>query len=102
MQGKSSPARVGPELSEARPLRRVGHKGADLIEPGNTLPSFDAALTHGVDMIELDVLPAEPPGRGPVARDARLILAHDYEDASERVPLLLEEGLSHLASEPFQ
>src|SRR5436309_3008128 len=39
-------------------VRRVGHKGADLIEPGNTLASFDAALTHGVDMIELDVLPA--------------------------------------------
>ena len=38
-------------------VKRVGHKGADLIEPGNTIASFDAALTHGVDMIELDVLP---------------------------------------------
>ena len=36
--------------------RRVGHKGAAHIEPGNTLASFDAALRHGVDMIELDVL----------------------------------------------
>ena len=42
-------------------MRRVGHKGADLIEPGNTLASFDAALAHGVDMIELDVLPERPP-----------------------------------------
>jgi glycerophosphoryl diester phosphodiesterase len=76
-------------------VRRVGHKGADLIEPGNTLASFDAALRHGVDMIELDVLPA----RG---RPGDLILAHDYEDAAEREPLPLEEGLSHLASEPFR
>jgi glycerophosphoryl diester phosphodiesterase len=75
-------------------VRRIGHKGADLIEPGNTLASFDAALAHGVDMIELDVLPERTDER-------RLILAHDYEDAAEREPLTLEEGLSHLASEPF-
>jgi glycerophosphoryl diester phosphodiesterase len=75
-------------------VRRIGHKGADLIEPGNTLASFDAALAHGVDMIELDVLPER-------AGERRLILAHDYEDAAEREPLTLEEGLSHLASEPF-
>jgi glycerophosphoryl diester phosphodiesterase len=74
-------------------LRRVGHKGADLIEPGNTRASFDAALAHGVDMIELDVLPER--------RGDRLLLAHDYEDAESRQPLTLDEGLSHLASEPF-
>jgi glycerophosphoryl diester phosphodiesterase len=79
--------------TRVRPLRRVGHKGADLIEPGNTRESFDAALAHGVDMIELDVL-AEP-------STGRLILAHDYEDAAEREPLTLEDGLAHLASEPF-
>ena len=82
-------------------MRRVGHKGADLIEPGNTLPSFDAALAHGVDMIELDVLPDQVEDKPPGSPEGRLILAHDYEDAAERVPLLLEEGLSHLASEPF-
>jgi len=76
-------------------VRRVGHKGADLIEPGNTLESFDAALTHGVDMIELDVLPEQPTSNGP------LILAHDYEDAAERVPLTLDRGLAHLASQAF-
>jgi glycerophosphoryl diester phosphodiesterase len=75
-------------------MRRIGHKGADLIEPGNTRASFDAARAHGVDMIELDVLPERTGER-------RLILAHDYEDAAERTPLTLEEGLSHLASEPF-
>ena len=35
-------------------LLRIGHKGADLIVPGNTPASFDAALEHSVDMIELD------------------------------------------------
>ncbi|MGH2980244.1 MAG: glycerophosphodiester phosphodiesterase [Solirubrobacterales bacterium] len=79
-------------------MRRVGHKGADLIEPGNTLASFDAALAHGVDMIELDVLPERDPGQ---ARNGRLILAHDYEDAAERPTLTLEEGLDHLASPAY-
>jgi glycerophosphoryl diester phosphodiesterase len=74
-------------------VRRVGHKGADLIEPGNTLASFDAALHHGVDMIELDVLPARPGGE--------LILAHDYDDVAERTPLSIEEGFAHLASERY-
>jgi glycerophosphoryl diester phosphodiesterase len=79
-----------PELEGPR-LRRVGHKGADLIAPGNTFESFDAALAAGVDMIEFDVL----------RRDDKLLLAHDYEDAASRSPHTLEEGLVHLASEPF-
>jgi glycerophosphoryl diester phosphodiesterase len=74
-------------------LRRVGHKGADLIAPGNTFASFDAALDAGVDMIEFDVLPE----RG----SDRLILAHDYADASRRDPHTLEEGLEHLCAEAF-
>jgi glycerophosphoryl diester phosphodiesterase len=80
------------ELSRAG-LRRVGHKGADLIAPGNTYASFDAALAAGVDMIEFDVLPER--------NGARLLLAHDYEDAAERSPHTLEEGLAHLTSEAF-
>lgn len=74
-------------------MRRVGHKGADLITPGNTHASFDAALEAGVDMIEFDVLP-EQHGSG-------LVLAHDYLDAAERTPHTLEEGLAHLAGEAF-
>ncbi len=74
-------------------LRRVGHKGADLIAPGNTFASFDAALAAGVDMIEFDVLPE----RG----SRRLILAHDYEDAEARTPHTLEEGLAHLSGTAF-
>jgi glycerophosphoryl diester phosphodiesterase len=84
--------------AKAKRMRRIGHKGADLIEPGNTRASFDAALAHGVDMIELDVLP-ERYVKG--VASGRLVLAHDYEDAAERTPLTLEEGLEHLASESF-
>jgi glycerophosphoryl diester phosphodiesterase len=80
------------------PLKRVGHKGADLIEPGNTAASFDAALAHGVDMIELDVLPERWSKSRP---GGRLMLAHDYDDLARREPLTLEEGLAHLASDAF-
>jgi glycerophosphoryl diester phosphodiesterase len=72
-------------------LRRVGHKGADLIAPGNTVSSFDAALAAGVDVIEFDVLPDGD----------RLVLAHDHQDAGRRSPHTLAEGLSHLAGERF-
>jgi glycerophosphoryl diester phosphodiesterase len=71
---------------------RVGHKGADHVAPGNTVASFEAALEHGVDMIEFDVLRA---------RDGRLVLAHDYEDAEERDCMTLEEGLEHFAGEAY-
>ena len=50
----------------AQGLRRVGHKGADLIAPGNTAASFDAALAAGVDMIEFDVLPERGGDEAPV------------------------------------
>jgi glycerophosphoryl diester phosphodiesterase len=73
-------------------LLRVGHKGADHVAPGNTIESFEAALEHGVDMIEFDVL------RTP---DGRLVLAHDFEDAASRDPLSLEEGLDHFAGEAY-
>jgi glycerophosphoryl diester phosphodiesterase len=73
-------------------VKRVGHKGADLVAPGNTVPSFQAALEHGVDMIEFDVLRL---------RDGRLVLAHDYEDAARREPLTLDEGLEHFAGDGY-
>jgi len=73
----------------------VGHKGAAHIEPGNTLASFDAALEHGVDMIELDVLCEHRDGSGP------LLVAHDYEDMRSRPPLELEHALEHLSAERF-
>jgi glycerophosphoryl diester phosphodiesterase len=75
-----------------RGLIRVGHKGAHHIAPGNTIESFEAALAHGVDMIEFDVLRT---------RDGRLVLAHDYADADGRDPLSLEVGLDHFAGEAY-
>lgn len=74
-------------------MRRVGHKGADLIVPGNTIASFEAAVANGVDMIEFDVLPMDP--REP--RSAPLVLAHDYQhDLAEAATLA--DGLAHLAA----
>jgi len=92
----SEPQTEAPALvpEPARP-RRVGHKGAAHIEQGNTLASFDAALAHGVDMIELDVLAERPDGSG------RLLVAHDHEDAAARVPPSFQEALDHLAGPAF-
>ena len=70
----------------------MGHKGADHVAPGNTIESFEAALEHGVDMIEFDVLRT---------RDGRLVLAHDYEDSETRDCVTLEDGLAHFAGEAY-
>jgi glycerophosphoryl diester phosphodiesterase len=77
-------------------VRRIGHKGADHIAPGNTQASFDAALAHGVDMIEFDVLPQDADDR----ERSPLRLAHDYSHDLERAPTL-DEGLAHLAGDAF-
>jgi glycerophosphoryl diester phosphodiesterase len=79
----------------ARTLKRIGHKGADLIAPGNTIESFDAALAAGDDMVEFDVLPENRDGTG------RLVLAHDYEVVDRGDALTLEEGLAHFAQDAW-
>jgi glycerophosphoryl diester phosphodiesterase len=82
------------ELEQPRAaIRRIGHKGADLIVPGNTLASFDAALAAGVDMIEFDVLPEHRDGTG------ELYLAHDYKHL--RKAPTLAEGLAHCAADAY-
>jgi glycerophosphoryl diester phosphodiesterase len=81
-----------PRPGHLPPLRRVGHKGADHVAPGNTFESFQAALDLHVDMIEFDVLRL---------RDGRLVLAHDLEDAASREPHTLAEGLDHFAGEAY-
>jgi glycerophosphoryl diester phosphodiesterase len=73
-------------------FRRIGHKGADAIFPGNTPDSFDAAAEHGVDMIEFDVLRD---------REGRLIVAHDFEDALRRRPMDLTEALDLFLEPPL-
>jgi glycerophosphoryl diester phosphodiesterase len=77
-------------------LRRVGHKGADHIAPGNTTASFDAALAAEVDMIEFDVLPRDL--RAPAVTE--LVLAHEPEHVKPD-SLTLEQGLAHLAAPQF-
>jgi glycerophosphoryl diester phosphodiesterase len=74
------------------PIKRVGHKGADSVAPGNTPASFEAALEAGVDMIEFDVLRLA---------EGRIVLAHDLRDAAEREPISLAEGLDLFASEAY-
>ena len=78
-------------------MRRVGHKGADLIAPGNTQASFEAALAAGVDMIEFDVLPENVDGTG------GLFLAHDYADLERRrgEALTLADGLELFRGEAY-
>jgi glycerophosphoryl diester phosphodiesterase len=86
---------TGEAIRAERRPRRVGHKGAAHLVPGNTLASFDAALAHGVDMIEFDVLSEKLDGSG------RLFVAHDFQDMRSRTPLTLEQALDHLAGEAF-
>lgn len=83
---------------QPRRSRRIGHKGADHIAPGNTTASFDAALAHGCDMVEFDVLDERAEDG---TRTGRLVLAHDLKDAKRPGVLTLEEGLDHLAGEAF-
>jgi glycerophosphoryl diester phosphodiesterase len=89
------------DTSASRPeLRLVGHKGADLIAPGNTLESFRAAVEAGVDTVELDVLWLRDAQLPPEQR-APLVVAHDWEDAERRTPLSLTEALDAFLEPPL-
>jgi glycerophosphoryl diester phosphodiesterase len=81
-------------------LRLVGHKGADLIAPGNTLESFRAAVEAGVDTIEFDVLWL-PDSHLPIEQRAPLVVAHDWHDAERRTPLRLTEALDAFLEPPL-
>jgi glycerophosphoryl diester phosphodiesterase len=83
-------------------LRLVGHKGADLIAPGNTLESFRAAVEAGVGTIEFDVLWLRD-GHPRVDPDERtpLVVAHDWHDAERRQPLALTEVLDAFLEPPL-
>lgn len=81
-------------------LRLVGHKGADLIAPGNTVESFEAAVRAGVDTIELDVLWLRD-AHLPLEQRAPLVVAHDWHDAERRTPLRLTEVLDAFLAPPL-
>lgn len=85
---------------EPRRLRLVGHKGADLIAPGNTVESFHAAVEAGVHMIEMDVLWL-PDAHLPLEERAPLVIAHDWEDVGRRSPLQLTEALDAFLEPPL-
>jgi len=87
-------------LSAARKLRLVGHMGADLIAPGNTVESFHAAAEVGVDTIEMDVLWL-PDAHLPLEQRAPLVVAHDWGDAARRTPLTLTEALDAFLEPPL-
>jgi glycerophosphoryl diester phosphodiesterase len=81
---------------------RVGHKGADLIHPGNTIPSFEAAVEVGVDVIEIDVLwTRDGHPRLSAAERTPLVVAHDWHDAARRQPLTLGETLDAFLAPPL-
>ncbi len=81
-------------------MRLVGHKGADLIAPGNTLESFGAAVEAGVDTIEFDVLWLQD-AHLPLEQRAPLVVAHDWADAERRTPLKLTEALDAFLEPPL-
>jgi glycerophosphoryl diester phosphodiesterase len=81
-----------PLQADTHKYRRIGHKGADAITRGNTIDSFIAAVDHGVDMVELDVLRA---------REGRLVIAHDPHDALARRPFDLTEALDAFLEKPL-
>ena len=82
----------------------IGHRGAPVIAPENTLKAFAAAIAQGVDAIELDVqlvegalvvihdddLDRTTSGHGPVAASSLRILRGLDAGQGERIPLLEE------------
>jgi glycerophosphoryl diester phosphodiesterase len=69
------------------PVLRIGHRGAAALAPPNTIAAVEAALAHGVDMIELDVF-----GRP----DRTLVLGHSRRELGEE-PVTLEDVFAFLA-----
>jgi len=72
-------------------FHRIGHGGASALAPANTLESFDAAVSVGIDMVEFDV------------REFRgeLVLAHTLFDARRPGVVRLHDALAHLAGRRF-
>ncbi len=81
-------------------MRLVGHKGADLIVPGNTVASFVAAVEAGVATIEFDVLWLQD-AHLPMEERAPLMVAHDWEAQAAHPPLPLTEALDAFLEPPL-
>lgn len=75
----------GAPAQEARPLV-VGHRGAPLQAPGNTLDAIRQAVDRGADMVEVDVR---------ATADGHLALHHDRKLSGHRLTrLTLDEARS--------
>src|ERR1700709_848498 len=85
---------------EGRKLRLVGHKGADLIAPGNTVESFRAAVEAGVDTIEFDVLWL-PDSHLPPEERHPLVVAHHWHGGGSRPPLKRTGALAAFLEPPL-
>lgn len=94
---RTDASRMRTETSTCALFKRIGHKGADHIAPGNTAASFDAALEAGVDVIEFDVLARDASDPG----GSELVLCHDHEHLAKRPVPTLEQGLDYLAGDTF-
>jgi glycerophosphoryl diester phosphodiesterase len=69
-----------------RDFVRVGHRGAAALAAENSLAAIEAAVAHGVDVVELDVL---------TGANGELVLAHGPEVHSAAPPL--DDGLALVA-----
>jgi glycerophosphoryl diester phosphodiesterase len=70
------------------PLLRIGHRGAAALAPANTIEAAEAALVHGVDLVELDVFGGS---------NRKLVLSHSHRELTGE-PVLLDEMLEFLAA----
>lgn len=71
--------------------QRIGHGGASALAPANTLASFDAALSVGIDMVEFDVR----------ACGGELVLAHTILHSRLPRNVRLNDALAHLSTPRF-
>jgi glycerophosphoryl diester phosphodiesterase len=67
------------------PPLKIGHRGAAALAPANTIEAAEAALVHGVDLIELDVF-GGPNG---------LVLGHSRRELTDD-PVALDDMLAFL------
>jgi glycerophosphoryl diester phosphodiesterase len=69
------------------PLLRIGHRGAAALAPANTIEAAEAALVHGVDIVELDVFGGS---------NRKLVLGHSHRELMDE-PVMLDDMLAFLA-----
>jgi glycerophosphoryl diester phosphodiesterase len=69
------------------PLLKVGHRGAAALAPANTIEAAEAALVHGVDLVELDVFGCS---------NRKLVLGHSRRELTDE-PVSLDEMLEFLS-----